>query len=136
MLVTGASRGIGAAIALKAAQAGYRVAINYHRSQAEADERVERYMEGTDSVAVANMVASYGKKPDGRDTALVSRSRAGFMTSRLAGTPESLSEQIIGTLKAADLDGMMLIFADYIGDLRTVGEEVLPVVRRAFGAPA
>jgi NAD(P)-dependent dehydrogenase (short-subunit alcohol dehydrogenase family) len=37
MLVTGASRGIGAAIALKAAAAGYRVALNYHRSQREAE---------------------------------------------------------------------------------------------------
>lgn len=37
MLITGASRGIGAAIALKAAAAGYRVAINYLRSQREAE---------------------------------------------------------------------------------------------------
>ena len=32
MLVTGASRGIGAAIALAAARAGYHVGVNYHRS--------------------------------------------------------------------------------------------------------
>lgn len=102
------------------------------RSQAEADERVERYIAGTDAVAVANMVASYGKKPDGRDSALVSRSRGGFMTSRLAGTADQLSEQIISTLRTAQLDGMMLIFADYIEDLRFVGERVLPVVRGAF----
>jgi NAD(P)-dependent dehydrogenase (short-subunit alcohol dehydrogenase family) len=36
MLVTGASRGIGAAIARRAGAAGYRVAVNYHRSQDEA----------------------------------------------------------------------------------------------------
>jgi len=107
------------------------------RSQAEADDRVSLYIDGVDSVAVANMTASYGKKPDGRETSLVSRSRkGGFMTSRLAGTPASLADQIVSTLETADLDGMMLIFADYIGDLRTVGEEVLPVVRRAFGASA
>lgn len=104
------------------------------RTQAEADERVERYIDGVDSVAVANMMASYGKKPDGRESALVSRSRGGFMTSRLAGTHESLTEQIVSTLRTADLDGMMLIFADYIGDLRLVGEKVLPRVREAFGA--
>lgn len=104
------------------------------RSQAEADERVERYIAGTDAVAVANMTASYGRKSDGRESALVARARGGFMTSRLAGTPRSLADQIVGTLRAASLDGMMLIFADYIDDLRVVGESVLPTVRAAFGA--
>ena len=36
MLVTGASRGIGAAIARAAGAAGYRVGVNYHRSEAAA----------------------------------------------------------------------------------------------------
>ena len=37
MLVTGASRGIGAAIALLAGRSGYRVGLNYLRSEAAAD---------------------------------------------------------------------------------------------------
>lgn len=37
MIVTGASRGIGAAIARQAAANGYAVAVNYHRSRAAAD---------------------------------------------------------------------------------------------------
>jgi NAD(P)-dependent dehydrogenase (short-subunit alcohol dehydrogenase family) len=37
MIVTGASRGIGAAIARKAAFSGYAVAVNYHRSAAAAE---------------------------------------------------------------------------------------------------
>ena len=36
MLVTGASRGIGAAIAKLAGRAGYRVGVNYHRSESAA----------------------------------------------------------------------------------------------------
>ena len=40
MLVTGASRGIGAAIARAAGRAGYRVGVNYHRSEAAAQEVV------------------------------------------------------------------------------------------------
>ena len=41
MLVTGASRGIGAAIALQAGRAGYRVGVNYLRSQAAAEQVVQ-----------------------------------------------------------------------------------------------
>jgi NAD(P)-dependent dehydrogenase (short-subunit alcohol dehydrogenase family) len=37
MIVTGASRGIGAAIARQAAASGYAVAVNYHRSTAAAE---------------------------------------------------------------------------------------------------
>jgi NAD(P)-dependent dehydrogenase (short-subunit alcohol dehydrogenase family) len=37
VLVTGGSRGIGAAVARKAALAGYKVALNYHASPAKAD---------------------------------------------------------------------------------------------------
>jgi NAD(P)-dependent dehydrogenase (short-subunit alcohol dehydrogenase family) len=41
MIVTGASRGIGAQIARQAAQAGFAVAVNYHRSAAEAQRVVD-----------------------------------------------------------------------------------------------
>jgi NAD(P)-dependent dehydrogenase (short-subunit alcohol dehydrogenase family) len=40
VLITGGSRGIGAATALAAAQAGYAVAVNYHRNSQAADEVV------------------------------------------------------------------------------------------------
>ena len=40
MLITGGSRGIGAATALLAAQAGYAVAVNYHSNSLAADEVV------------------------------------------------------------------------------------------------
>ena len=42
ILVTGASRGIGAATALGAARAGYAVAVNYHANSLAADEVVRQ----------------------------------------------------------------------------------------------
>ena len=41
MLVTGASRGIGAETARLAAQAGYAVCINFHHSESEANELLD-----------------------------------------------------------------------------------------------
>jgi NAD(P)-dependent dehydrogenase (short-subunit alcohol dehydrogenase family) len=46
MLITGASRGIGAQIALKAAKAGYRVGVNYVQSEAQANQLVEQIRHG------------------------------------------------------------------------------------------
>ncbi|MBC7470732.1 MAG: SDR family NAD(P)-dependent oxidoreductase, partial [Ramlibacter sp.] len=42
MLVTGASRGIGAEVALLAGRSGYRVGVNYLRSEAGANAVVAR----------------------------------------------------------------------------------------------
>lgn len=58
VLVTGASRGIGAATALLAAQSGYAVAVNYTRDSLAADEVVRqiRAMGGT-AIAVQADVA-------------------------------------------------------------------------------
>ena len=42
ILITGASRGIGAATALAAARAGYAVAVNYHANSLAADEVVRQ----------------------------------------------------------------------------------------------
>jgi pyrimidine oxygenase len=97
----------------------------------EAETRVERFVAGTDHEAVAGMRASYGLKPDGRETSLVSRARGnGFMTSYIAGSAETIRQKVEHTIRTADLDGMMLIFPDYVDDLRHFGESVLPSLRR------
>ena len=41
MLITGASRGIGAEVARQAARAGYQVGVNYHRSREEAHALID-----------------------------------------------------------------------------------------------
>lgn len=46
MLITGGSRGIGAATAALAAQAGYTVVVNYHTRREEAEELVSRIRAG------------------------------------------------------------------------------------------
>jgi NAD(P)-dependent dehydrogenase (short-subunit alcohol dehydrogenase family) len=46
LIVTGASRGIGAAMAMLAGARGYSVAVNYAKGKAEADEVVARIVSG------------------------------------------------------------------------------------------
>ena len=53
MIITGASRGIGAATALLAAKNGYAVAVNYKKNKAAADEVVNRIVsQGGKAVAI------------------------------------------------------------------------------------
>ncbi|SEL63515.1 SDR family oxidoreductase [Parapedobacter koreensis] len=53
MLITGSSRGIGAATALLAAENGYAVAVNYHRNKRAADEVVNKILaKGGQAVAI------------------------------------------------------------------------------------
>jgi len=64
----------------------------------------------------------------------VARSRQnGFMTSYITGNAETIRQKIVHTIQSADLNGMMLIFPDYIEDLRFFGTNVLPGVRDSLG---
>jgi len=58
IIVTGASRGIGAATAILAAERGYAVCVNYHQNQAAADNVVHKIERaGGKAIAVAADVA-------------------------------------------------------------------------------
>jgi NAD(P)-dependent dehydrogenase (short-subunit alcohol dehydrogenase family) len=62
LIVTGASRGIGAAVALAAADAGYVVAVNYVRDEAGAKRVVDQIRErGSKACAIG---ADIGREPD------------------------------------------------------------------------
>eukprot|EP01036_Dinobryon_divergens_P050193 gene50193-67214_t len=93
LLITGASRGIGAATALLAAQRGFAVAVNYSANSLAADEVVRqiRASGGTAitvqaDVAVESDVLAMFQKVDaklGLVTALVNNAGVVDMTSRV-----------------------------------------------------
>jgi pyrimidine oxygenase len=109
-------------------------------TDAAAEARADHYRDGVDVDTLLGMTAAYRGVPreDGQAHNLVlSAQRQAFMTAVVIGSAESLRHQIVETVRAADLDGMMLMFPDYIEDQRFFGEQVLPGVRKDLaGTPA
>jgi pyrimidine oxygenase len=52
-----------------------------------------------------------------------------FQTAVVVGGPDSVVRQIQEVVGETGLDGMMLIFPDYLPDLAAFGEQVLPALR-------
>ncbi|HQS01341.1 MULTISPECIES: SDR family oxidoreductase [unclassified Polaromonas] len=116
VLITGGSRGIGAATALQAARAGYAVAVNYTANSLAADEVVRRIRQGGGTaitvqadVAEESQVLAMFEKVDaklGRLTALVNNAGVVDQTSRVDGMSVARLKRmfdinVIGTMVCA-----------------------------------
>ena len=101
-------------------------------AQAQAD----RFRAGLDEGALRGMLRAYGflDAEIGKENAFVASARSGFMTPRLIGSPETIADQAISLMEQAELDGLMLIFPDYIEGLQILAEHVLPKIRAHFAA--
>lgn len=107
LLITGASRGIGAATAALAAQAGYRVCVNYVRNQTAAKVVVDRIASaGGEAIAVQGDVS---REPDvvrlfdtldrqlGPLTALVNNAGILDLQTRVEGMDAARLDRIFAT---------------------------------------
>jgi NAD(P)-dependent dehydrogenase (short-subunit alcohol dehydrogenase family) len=116
VLITGGSRGIGAATALLAARAGYAVAVNYTANSLAADEVVRQIRQGGGTaitvqadVAEESQVLAMFEKVDaklGRLTALVNNAGVVDQTSRVDGMSVARLKRmfdinVIGTMVCA-----------------------------------
>src|SRR5450432_2095296 len=107
MIVTGASRGIGAATALLAAQRGYAVCVNYLTNRNAADKIVRNIEQiGRHAIAVAADIASEQEvmrlfetvdKELGRVTALVNNAGILEKQTRLEGIDAARLNRVFAT---------------------------------------
>lgn len=116
LIVTGGSRGIGAAVAVSAAQRGYSVAVNYKDNRSRADAIVSEIVKGGGkAVAIAGDVARESDverlfvetdKALGRVTALVNNAGILGPLGRIDAVPaiqlaELLAINVIGSILCA-----------------------------------
>jgi pyrimidine oxygenase len=103
-------------------------------TDAEAAKTADYYRAGLDEVALKGMMRAYGflDAEIGTENAFVAKSRSSFMTTQVLGTPETVIDRLSEILEVSKIDGLMLIFPDYLTGIPRFGQEVLPVLRERF----
>ncbi|PZU40354.1 MAG: LLM class flavin-dependent oxidoreductase [Microbacterium sp.] len=105
-------------------------------TDAEAERLAERYGEGLDREALGNMRRSWGWDPQrALSWAQGAKGEEAFQTPFVTGDAGTIAERVLTILNTAELDGLMLIFPEYLEGLTAFGETVLPVLRAAEQAP-
>ncbi|WP_127781716.1 LLM class flavin-dependent oxidoreductase [Rhodococcus sp. X156] len=101
-------------------------------TDAAAEARCREYSRGVDREALENMAIAYGMQTDKNATpSAKAQEQAGFQSEVVAGSPETVLEKIEELVSYAELDGLMLIFPDYVVDLEHFGTLVLPKLNQA-----
>ncbi|WP_432519428.1 LLM class flavin-dependent oxidoreductase [Kineococcus sp. SYSU DK006] len=101
-------------------------------TDAAAQRRFAEYGRGYDAEAITSMKLSWGLPLD-RAMSMTAGDRAheAFQTAVVVGGPQTVVERIAQQVHDAELDGLMLVFPDYLRDTEPFGELVLPGLRAA-----
>lgn len=131
-----------ASLDAKAVAAGYgramrtysMMTIVFGDTDAAARATADRFRAGLDEGTLWGMMRAYGflDAEIGKENAFVEKSRSTFMTPHVLGTPATVAEQLGDLLEESGIDGLMLIFPDYVAALPVFGAEVLPALRERF----
>ena len=116
--------------------------VVHAETDGEAEALARRYAEGVDLAAVVEMLAAWGVAPERLESGAAAQ--GAFMTETEVGSPATCADKIEEFLTYAELDGLMLIFPDYVEGLKMFGADILPGLqgglrmndRHEQGAPA
>lgn len=103
-------------------------------TDAQAQALAEQYRAGFDEGAFRGMLRAYGflDAEIGKENAFTRKARTGFIAEHAAGSPDTIAAHLIELLDTCDLDGLMLIFPDYLQGLPVFAEAILPKIRAHF----
>ncbi|MBU4434847.1 MAG: LLM class flavin-dependent oxidoreductase [Alphaproteobacteria bacterium] len=104
--------------------------VVHAETDGEAEAIARRYDEGADIEAVIAMLESWGM--GGGDLKAKALSMGAFMTQTAIGSPATCATKIQEFVDYAELDGLMLIFPDYVEGLTMFGSEILPGLRAVY----
>jgi len=107
-------------------------------TDADAQRRIEHYNSGRDLVALGNMAREWGAVH--KDATSHNPDNEGWLdstaisTGTVAGSVETIVEQLADQIEHADVDGAVFIMPDFIEDLTVIGEQIIPALTKGgFG---
>ena len=105
-------------------------------SDEDANAQADRFRAGFDEEACKGMMRAYGflDQEIGKENSFVQNARSGFMSARIIGSAETVSDRVIAMLEQCHLDGMMLIFPDYLKSMKLFAQAIMPKLRARFPA--
>lgn len=103
-------------------------------TDAAARAKCDSYAAGLDEGALHGMMRAYGflDSEIGKENDFTRKARSGFMAPHVHGSPASVTAQLVDLLGSGELDGLMLIFDDYLEAMPVFARDVLPVLRARF----
>jgi pyrimidine oxygenase len=103
-------------------------------TEAAAQAEADYYRAGFDMEACKGMMRAYGflDAEIGKENSFVQNARSSFMSARLIGSPETITRQLIDMIDYCALDGVMLIFPDYLKSMPVFAREIMPQIRARF----
>ena len=99
-------------------------------AQAEADY----YRAGFDMEACRGMMRAYGflDAEIGKENSFVQNARSSFMSAKIIGSADTVAARLIELIEKCDLDGIMLIFPEYLKGMPIFAKEIMPKIRGRF----
>jgi pyrimidine oxygenase len=103
-------------------------------TEAAAEAEADFYRAGFDMEACKGMMRAYGflDAEIGKENSFVQKARSSFMSAHLVGTSDTIAKRLIEMIERCDLDGVMLIFPEYLKSLSIFAREILPQIRARF----
>jgi pyrimidine oxygenase len=103
-------------------------------TDAAAQAQADRFREGFDEEACKGMMRAYGflDAEIGKENAFVQKARSGFMAAHVIGSADTITKRLIELLDHCALDGLMLIFPDYLAAMPVFAREIMPRLRARF----
>jgi pyrimidine oxygenase len=104
--------------------------VVHAETDGEAKALADHYDAGVDLEAVMAQMRAWGV-PEAK-VAETAKKRGAFQTETAIGSPSSCTAQIASFVEDCELDGLMMIFPDYVEGLTMFGSEILPRLRAQF----
>ncbi len=103
-------------------------------TDADAEAQADHFRAGFDFEACKGMMRAYGflDAEIGKENSFVQNARSSFMSARIIGSADTVAARLIEMIDYCDLDGIMLIFPDYLKSMPVFAREIMPRIRARF----